>query len=58
MLYKRIKLRVDKRLLKIICDSYNGFRRTVGVYGIFFCWFIPEKIMNQEDTFYVCIVCA
>ena len=35
MLYKLIKLGVDKRLLRIISDSYNGFQCTVRVCGLF-----------------------
>ena len=35
MLYKLIKLEVDKRLLRIICDSYNGFQCTVRICGLF-----------------------
>ena len=47
MLYKLIKLGVDKRLLRIISDSYNGFQCTVRVCGLFSEWFIPKQGIHQ-----------
>ena len=58
MLYKLIKLGVDKRLLKIISDSYNGFQCTVRVCGLFSEWFIPQQGIHQGDICSMFLYCV
>ena len=58
MLYKLIKLGVDKRLLRIISDSYNGFQCTVRVCGLFSEWFIPKQSIHQGDIFSMFLYCV
>ena len=58
MLYKLFKLGVDKRLLRIISDSYNGFQCTVRVCGIFSAWFIPKQGIHQGYIFSMFLYCV
>ena len=58
MLEKLIKLGVDKTLLRIISDSFNGFQCTVRVCGLFSEWFIPQQVIHQGDIFSVFLYCV
>ena len=53
MLYKHIKLGVDKILLRIICDSYNGLQCTV---VFFLSSLFPNKVFTQEIFFYIVFI--
>ena len=55
---KLIKLGVDKILLRIISDSYNGFQCTVRVCGLFSGWLIPKQGIHQGDIFSMFLHCV
>ena len=57
MLYKLLKMGMDKQLWAIINDSYKGFKCSINIAGGISDWFTPEQGVHQGDIFSMYLYC-